>query len=339
MRETAGIAPEGSESPGDNQTPPSAARHWAAHTGELRRALAESVPAERLRQLHRLRPALHFAIASLLALQAGLLGWALAFVENPLFWLPLSFLLGLTLFDFTVLLHEVVHRLVAAGRRERTHAALGWLYALPSGISQSQFTRWHLDHHAELGTEEADPKRHWLSPKRNARWFKLLYFTPALIPIYFRAAAREAARYEPPLRARIRRERLAAVALHALAAAGLWWGLGGYAALRIYFVPYLLGFPAAFALNRLGQHYDVEASDPARWGTRMRRSLFWDWAFLFSAYHLEHHYFPGVPLYNLRRLNRALEPFFEARGVPARSYGWLLWQWLGRNRAPHTRWA
>ena len=29
----------------------------------------------------------------------------------------------------------------------------------PSGISASQFTRWHLDHHAELGSDEDDPKR------------------------------------------------------------------------------------------------------------------------------------------------------------------------------------
>mgnify|MGYP003693698379 CR=1 FL=1 len=87
-------------------------------------------------------------------------------------------------------------------------ALLGWLYAIPSGISASQFTRWHLDHHAELGSDEDDPKRHHLSPKVNARWYKLLYCTPALFPIYFRAARQ---RESPPIRAdcsaRIARER------------------------------------------------------------------------------------------------------------------------------------
>ena len=68
----------------------------------------------------------------------------------------------------------------------------------PSGISASQFTRWHLDHHNELGSATDDPKRFHLSPKRNARWYKLLYFTPALFPIYFRAARAEAQGY--PLR-------------------------------------------------------------------------------------------------------------------------------------------
>ncbi len=314
------------------------AGYWAAHTAALREELAAAVPKEALERLQHLRPWKHALILLGLLTQLGLCSWGLAAVSHPAVWLPLALLQGLTLFNFTVLLHEVVHGTAVPGDREGLKRALGWLYSVPSGISQSQFTRWHLDHHAELGSADQDPKRHNLSPKRNARWFKALYFTPALIPIYFRAAAHATASYEPALRGRIRRERLTAVLVHALVAAALWSSLGAFAAARTYFIPYLFGFPLAFALNRLGQHYDVNASDPARWGTRMRRSLFWDWAFFGSAYHLEHHYFPGVPLYNLRRLNRALTPFFEARRIPARSYGWLVWQWLGRNRVAHSDW-
>ena len=33
----------------------------------------------------------------------------------------------------------------------------------------------------------------------------------------------------------------------------------------------------------------------------MRGHWFWDFAFLNSNYHLEHHYFPGVPFYRLPR--------------------------------------
>ena len=70
-------------------------------------------------------------------------------------------------------------------------------------------------------------------------------------------------------------------------------------------------FPIAFTLNRLGQHYDIDPADPAKWGTLMRGHWFWDFAFLNSNYHLEHHYFPGVPFYRLPRLQRALVPFYE----------------------------
>ncbi len=111
----------------------------------------------------------------------------------------------------TTLLHEVVHTSVFTRGTPGWKRALGLLYAITSGISASQFTRWHLDHHDNLGSYEDDPKRHWLSPKRNARWFKLLYCTPALMPIYFRAAAQEARSYPEALRRTITRERLATV--------------------------------------------------------------------------------------------------------------------------------
>ena len=73
----------------------------------------------------------------------------------------------------------------------------------------------------ELGDVEADPKRAYLSPKRVKRWFKLLYFTPALFPLYFRAAARAAAGYPEALRARLRRERAAVTLAHLALMAGI----------------------------------------------------------------------------------------------------------------------
>ena len=114
---------------------------------------------------------------------------------NPLIWIPLALVQGFTVFNFTVMLHEVVHHTVFERPHPAAERALALLYATPSGISASQFTRWHLDHHAELGSDEDDPKRHHLSPKINARWYKLLYATPALFPIYFRAARRESSTY------------------------------------------------------------------------------------------------------------------------------------------------
>jgi fatty acid desaturase len=198
--------------------------------------------------------------------------------------------------------------------------------------------RWHLTHHAELGDPEADPKRHYLSPKINKPWFKLLYFTPALFPIYFRAARLETASYPPALQRRIAWERRATILFHlAIMAAILTFG--GWPVLgRVYLVPVFLVFPIAFALNRLGQHYAIDPSDPAKWGTILKPSRFWDFWFLSSAYHLEHHYFTGVPFYNLRRLHFALRPFFDSIGWKPTTYGRLFRAWIFDNRAPHTDW-
>ena len=167
-----------------------------AGRGDLARADARAAP-EDSRCGISLVAARQFAILALAT-------WALIRFENPLIWIPLAFVQGFTVFNFTVLLHEVVHHTIFERRRPRAERLLGFLYAVPSGISASQFTRWHLDHHAELGSDEDDPKRHHLSPKVNARWYKLLYCTPALFPIYFRAARRESATYPGAAAARDR---------------------------------------------------------------------------------------------------------------------------------------
>lgn len=314
------------------------ASYYAEHAQDLKRDLAREVPVEALREMHRKRPLLHAAIAFLNFTAIVASGYAMLHLHAWYLWLPLAFVAGFGVFNCTVLLHEVVHRAVLERSSESAYRFLGLLYAIPSGISSSQFTRWHLDHHAGLGSYEEDPKRHYLSPRRNVRWLKLLYFTPALFPIYFRAAAKENASYEPELRRRIARERLASIGFH-LGVLGLIAWLGGWAvAWKLYVVPVLFVFPIAFALNRLGQHYDIDPSDAAKWSTLVRGSWFWDYAFLFSNYHLEHHYFPGVPFYNLGKLQRLLLPFYEKRGMVAHGYGDLLWRYIVLNRQPHTLW-
>ncbi len=309
---------------------------YADSTVELRKSLAEAVPIETLRELQKRSPWRHFLVLArqLVILAASVAGAARL---HPWFaWLPCSIVAGFTLFGFTVMLHEVVHSTVF--RDPGRSGVLGWLYAFPSGISRTQFTRWHLDHHAQLGDALRDPKRHHLSPKRNVRWLKALYMTPALFFIYFRAAARETATYAPELRARIARERWLTVAGQLAILATLVTLAGGWIAFKVYVVPYFLVFPVAFTLNRLGQHYDIDPRDPAKWSTLMAPSRFWDLAFLWSSYHLEHHYFPGVPFYNLRKLHMVLRPFFARRGMVATSYHRLLWQWFVRNQPPHADW-
>jgi fatty acid desaturase len=225
---------------------------YAEATGALRRDLAGAVPRDVLRALHRCQAWRHFAVvgAQLAVLAAGVAlaaggGWV---------WPLGSALIGLVIFNFTVLLHEVVHQNVFRRRRHWANRVLGLLYAAPCGLVPSQFARWHLDHHAQLGDPAADPKRCHLSPKRNARWLKALYWTPALFPIYFRAARRAAAAYPPALRRVIARERAAMMVGHAALLAGLVVAGGWMLALKVYLIPLFFVFPIAFALNRLAQH-------------------------------------------------------------------------------------
>jgi fatty acid desaturase len=313
--------------------------YYSQHAVALRAELGQAISREQMRELHQKSAARHLVVA---ARQFGILAlatWWLIRFEHPLIWIPLAVIQGFTIFNFTVLLHEVVHHTVFERRRPLAERILGFLYAVPSGISASQFTRWHLDHHAELGSDVDDPKRAHLSPKRNARWYKLLYCTPALFPIYFRAARIESSTYPDELRRSIRLERNISILAHLSALALLWYAFGFYAALRASIIPVFFVFPIAFTLNRLGQHYDIDPDDPAKWGTLMRGSWFWDFAFLNSNYHLEHHYFPGVPFYRLPQLQNALRPFYAQKQMRWRTYGALVYGWIVENKKPHTNWA
>ena len=313
--------------------------HYSQHAAALRTDLGHALTREQMRAFHAKDASRHALVAARQFALLALTTWALVAMANPLIWIPLAFVQGFTVFNFTVLLHEVVHHTIFERRRPAAERALGWLYAVPSGISASQFTRWHLDHHAELGSAEDDPKRHHLSPKVNARWFKLLYCSPALFPIYFRAARKESATYPADVQQRIALERTVSIAAHLTVLALIWTLAGGAAALRAYIVPVFFVFPIAFTLNRLGQHYDIDPTDPAKWGTLMRGHWFWNVAFLNSNFHLEHHYFTGVPFYHLPELQRALAPFYERHRMRWQTYSGLLYGWLVENRAPHTNWS
>jgi len=313
--------------------------YYARHAGALRAELGAAISREEMRELHRKQPLRHFAVAVRQFAVLGIATWALVRFDHPLIWIPLALIQGFTVFNFTILLHEVVHHTIFERRHAGVERLLGFLYAIPSGISASQFTRWHLDHHAELGSDEDDPKRRHLSPKVNARWYKLLYCTPALFPIYFRAARRESSTYPEPVQRAIARERKLSMLFHLSALALIWYGFGFYAALRASIIPVFFIFPIAFTLNRLGQHYDIDPTDPAKWGTLMRGHWFWDFVYLNSNYHLEHHYFPGVPLYRLPQVQRALRPFYEKKNMRWRTYGELVYGWLVENQAPHTDWS
>ncbi len=213
--------------------------YWT-RVGDLKRELLREISPSELRHFHRRRTARHISYAiRQFAIVAGC-SVALWSLRDPLYWVPVAVLLGFTFFNMTTLLHEVVHQTVFRSPRPRWERFLGLAYAITSGISATQFTRWHLDHHDNLGSAEDDPKRHWFSPRVNARWYKLLYCTPWLMPLYFRAAAREARSYPAELRKRIRSERVVTMAIQFSVMVSLFT-LGGIGpVVRIHLVPYNL---------------------------------------------------------------------------------------------------
>ena len=313
-------------------------KYYYNHIGDLKQRLAAEIPREELRDMHRVQPWRHFAVVARHLALVVACGWALWQTRYPWVWPFAAVIQGFNVLGFLILVHEQVHKAIFVKSRPRLEYLLGLLYALPTGISLSQFTRWHLDHHNELGHPEDDPKRAHLSPKRNSRWTKMLYMTPALFVIYARASRSEAATYPADLQRKIQRERLITALVHLAFAGWLATTAGGWVLLRVYVIPLFFCFPPVFVLNRLGQHYDIDPSDPAKWSTRVDGNPIWRTLFLWSNLHAEHHYYQRVPFYNLTRLNRRLRAFYERIGHRDHTYRGMLWGWLVENREAHTDW-
>jgi len=315
----------------------STTRYYHQNIGDLKERLRASVDREDLRSLHQIRPSRHFLTTIRLIFCYGVCTYLLYQLDNPMLWIPVAILQAFNILGFIILLHEVTHDLVFKTSHPRMKRLLGWLYSLPSAISSSQFQRWHLDHHDELGSEAADPKRAHLSPKLNHRWLKALYFTPALFVIYAIAAGSAAKEYGQSLRFHILLERIVAISIHVGFA---YWliSTGGEHFLKVWAMPLLVFFPPIFLLNRLGQHYSINPKDPAHWSTRVDGNPIWRWLFVNSNHHIEHHYYPRVPHYNLPKLNSLLRPFFEKNSIEDRSYTYLISGWFGKNYVAHSDW-
>src|SRR3954469_1436232 len=99
--------------------------YYSEHAQQLKRDLAAEVSTDELRVLHAKRPWLHALIAFLNVAVLVAAGVAIVHFDPWYFWLPFAFVAGFGVFDFTVLLHEVVHRAVLTEASDRTYRILG----------------------------------------------------------------------------------------------------------------------------------------------------------------------------------------------------------------------
>ena len=103
--------------------------YYDDHARQLKRDLAAEIPTEKLRRLHQKRPLLHALLALANVAALVLAGVAIVHFDRWYLWLPFAVVAGFAVFDFTVLLHEVVHRAVLAQSDDRAYRLLGLLYA------------------------------------------------------------------------------------------------------------------------------------------------------------------------------------------------------------------
>jgi len=98
--------------------------YYHQHTAAFRAELAAALPREVVRDLHRKQPHRHAVVAVRQFALLALTTWGLVSVSYLVVWVPLAIVQGLTVFNFTVLLHEVVHHAVFETRRPRLERVL-----------------------------------------------------------------------------------------------------------------------------------------------------------------------------------------------------------------------
>lgn len=311
---------------------------WAKNTKELIEELKRELGEENLKKLSEKRPFVHFFYSLRQWFFLILSTYFLIRTENIFLILFFSSFSGLAIFNFLTLLHEALHNLIFKKKRPFLNNLMANLYSLPTTISPTQFTRWHLDHHAQLGSEMEDPKRDKLAPKKNSRLLKILYFTPALFFIYFQAQRKENKKYPEDIQYKIKKERLIFIFIH-LIFIFILLHFGNFSIFfKAYFLPLFIFFPIFFGVNRMGQHYARSSDEPLGWTTFIPGSFFWDFLFLKSNYHLEHHLFPMVPFYNLKKLQNLLLNYYKRKNLIPYNFMELFYLFIFKNRQVYTIW-
>jgi fatty acid desaturase len=105
--------------------------------------------------------------------------------------------------------------------------------------------------------------------------------------------------------------------------------------LRYWIVPYCTWHIACQYIRLICEHSAVDSTDPAYTMTRTTLARWWErWLIVPRNinYHIEHHWYPSVPFYNLPALHAELmaQPEFHERAVVTSSVFTSLRQCLAR---------
>jgi fatty acid desaturase len=271
-----------------------------------------------LLELHRQGGGHGVRLLTFLALYAasacGAYWLAVTFPGQPWLWAalpPLVVLAAASLHGISLFAHEGVHGTLSAN--PHANRWLSILCALPVLQNFSGYRVLHLRHHLHLG-REGDPDHYpnytrWTWLQFLMHWGRLLVGYPVYIVAIPVLGFRHGTATD-------RRWICLEVALLGLVVAAVVLSPLPWLLLLYGWVLPMLVINTLVNIRGMSQHTLLESSDTVL-GTRSILTNPVTAFFMCNEnYHLEHHIFPGVPWYNLRRLHRALGPQLAARGAP-----------------------
>jgi fatty acid desaturase len=209
------------------------------------------------------------------------------------------------------LAHDAVHGNVSRNKLVSYIVAL--LCWSPTGMSVTVYSNYHLHHHRIANTYPDVDNFVVTDYTQNPFLAKLLLLVVYTVgyPIYFMFQMfRYIKRLTPWQRIRMNLELAAIFSLIGVAA----WLMPTQVFVFFYGLPFLLG--AFFAsMTSMIEHFGMAATDDDAYSSRTYGTRCHVTNFLWNnvTYHNEHHKFPGIPWYNLKRFYQAAYPHYEER--------------------------
>jgi fatty acid desaturase len=315
-----------------------------AHPHEFQGSVPDRLPADVIRELSVLQPGK--AIAAILIEWVGIAA-AIALCEamwHPLLYVFAVVWIGARQHALTVIGHDTAHFRLLPDRRWNDW--IGNLTTMwPVFLAADNYRHFHGEHHRFTGTP-ADGNRtiwrthtaagqltsEWTFPKTRAALVWTILRRAALLTGIFwivRGFAAAVILRRSWGQVFVRMSYYAAI-IGTMAYAGVLRGF-----LLYWIVPYCTAHMAFQYIRLICEHSAVHSDDPAYGVTRTTLARWWErWIVLPRNihYHIEHHWYPSVPFYNLPALHERLmaQPGFRRNAVMTDSVGASLGQCIAR---------
>jgi len=314
------------------------------HPHDFQGRVPARIPAQVIRELSVLQP--RTAITAIVVEWLGILA-AIALCESvwhPLVYVAAVIWIGARQHALTVLGHDAAHFRLLPTRRWND-----WIANLttqwPTFLTVEGFRHYHGEHHRFTGTTadgnrtiwkthtaDGDLTAEWTYPKapvalgliilRRAAFVTGMYWIVRglVAMVLFRRSWAQV----------IARLAFYSVSIWVLVAAGVLQGF-----LLYWIVPYCTWHMACQYIRLICEHSAVHSTDPAYTLTRTTLARWWErWLIVprHIHYHIEHHWYPSVPFYNLPALHAHLmaQPEFRQHAVVTTSVLASLRQCLAR---------
>ncbi len=229
----------------------------------------------------------------------------------PIYMIAAASLHGISLFT-----HEAVHGVLS--RNKVLNRVFGIVCAMPVLQNYSAYKVLHLRHHKHLGNE-GDPDHYdnytgWTWMVFSMHWLRLIVGYPIYIVMIPILGFREGTR---PHRCWIVAEILLLFTLIGIAISVTPW----HVILNAWLIPMII-INTMVNIRGMSQHtFLEEPEDPVRGTRSILTNPVTEFFMCNENYHLEHHLFPRVPWYNLKRLHGEIKEQLGEREAPfVRSY-------------------